>query len=392
MNTLTGLAVLLICVWISFLIRAVKHGMAIGNLGDEVTESLLDFPSLTIILSARDEAGTMKHALPKLLAVNYPNAEFILVNDRSTDRTGALIDAFAAKDPRVHVIHIEKLPAGWLGKVHALDQAVQHAEGKWLLFTDADIHFNEHALSKAIAFAEGRGLDHVTIIPESVQKKRPMLLSLFETAFGILGVQGCYAPNLADPSKSDFIGIGAFNLVRREAFDRTPGFSWLRMEVMDDIGIGLMLKKAGSRSAVCYGRGLLSLEWYTSVREMIKGLEKNSFALFARFNYIRLIAIVLMGVFVLLGPLVIALISWNLLLLGIVVLLYSVIPALSSIVTVRTRAWTKPGEMLLLPIGYLLLLYTIINSAFQVWKNKGIFWRDTFYPIEELRQMQRIKY
>lgn len=390
-SALTYISLVLTAAWIVHLLRAALYGSKIGSL-QQASEGLRladPAPRLSIVIAARDEAHTLRKSLPKLLALNYPSVEFILIDDRSTDSTGALFDDLASQDERVHVIHCTSLPAGWLGKVHALSLGERRAEGEWLLFTDADIHFEPQALEHAIAYAEAHALDILSVIPES-HATRSVIATAFESAFGTLFVQKAWPPNLPDATKPDAIGVGAFNLVRRASFDKTPGFEWLRMEILDDIGVGILLKQHGFRQDLLFGTGLVSFEWYVDTREMIKGLEKNLFAGFGRYSYLRM-TLVLLGFLVLsAGPIVSALLSGSVLAISVAILGQFALPALIAATSVKRFA-IKPTVMAALPIGMLLLVYAGARSTYSAWKVKGIRWRDTFYPLAELRKLSRVK-
>src|SRR6267154_1222819 len=133
-------------------------------------------PRVSIIVPARNEEDIMEQALRTLLALDYDNYEVIAVNDRSDDSTGEIIERVAgsqnphpfdklragslAKDarrvghPLLRVIHHRELPAGWMGKTHAMWTAAKLATGDWLLFTDADVLFKPDSLRRALAYAE----------------------------------------------------------------------------------------------------------------------------------------------------------------------------------------------------------------------------------------------
>ncbi len=143
------------------------------------------------------------------------------------------------------MVHVRELPEGWLGKVHALQRGVERAKGAWLLFTDADVHFAPGTLRRAVACAEERQLDHLAVAAQ-------VILRSFWTGVchgsAMRGIVALARPwEVMDPRSKKAIGTGAFNLVRRSVFDRTPGFGWLKLEVADDIGLGLMMKRAGAR-------------------------------------------------------------------------------------------------------------------------------------------------
>src|SRR5262249_1899466 len=126
------------------------------------------WPRLTVVIAACDEARTIGPALATLLVSDYPDLEIVVVNDRSTDDTGAIIDDVARRRPRVRAVHVRELPDGWLGKVHALHSGVAAATGEWLLFTDADVHFAPDTLRNAIAHVEAHGIDHLAAAPNVI--------------------------------------------------------------------------------------------------------------------------------------------------------------------------------------------------------------------------------
>src|SRR5437868_10474668 len=109
------------------------------------TPSLRDVPAapaiperVSIIVAARDEGPHIRAAIEALLAQDYPDYDVVAVDDRSVDDTAAILDALAARDARLRVVHVNELPAGWLGKNHAMHVGAEHASGTLLLFTDAD--------------------------------------------------------------------------------------------------------------------------------------------------------------------------------------------------------------------------------------------------------------
>ena len=231
------------------------------------------WPSLSIVVAARNEAATIEAALETLLRVDYPDLRIIVVDDRSEDATGEIIDRVARRDARVQSVHVTRLPDGWLGKVHALSAGVARAEGEWILLTDADVHLRPDALRRAMALAEDRGLDHLAVLPHL--QTSGLLVEVMVAAFLRVFPVAMRVWAVSDPKSRAFIGVGAFNLVRRAALEQTEGFEWLRLEVADDAGLGLMLKSPGFRSAAARGPGLVSVEWYPTVADMARGAEKG---------------------------------------------------------------------------------------------------------------------
>lgn len=96
---------------------------------------ILDGPFVSIIVAAKDEERSIATTIKSILKQDYRNYELIVVNDRSGDRTGEIIENVkreAEKDGTLipfTIIHITQLPQGWLGKNHALYQGYLHARG-----------------------------------------------------------------------------------------------------------------------------------------------------------------------------------------------------------------------------------------------------------------------
>ena len=120
----------------------------IESLTDVPPAADADCPSLSVVVPACNEAAAMEPALRSLLALDYPHLELIVVDDRSTDGTAAIVERLAAAHPQLRLLRVSELPSRWLGKNHALQVGSQAAGGDWLLFTDADVVFQPGALRR----------------------------------------------------------------------------------------------------------------------------------------------------------------------------------------------------------------------------------------------------
>jgi hypothetical protein len=349
------------------------------------------WPRLSVVIPALNEVDTLEAALGTLLAETYPDLEIVLVDDRSTDGTGALVDRLAARDPRITPVHVTALPEGWLGKVHALHVGTQHARGDWLLYTDADVHFGQGSLRHAVAVAEAQQLDHLAVLPRLLATD--YLLRAMLASFAMLFILMAKPHRVGQPGSRAFAGVGAFNLVRRSVFARTPGFEWLRMEVGDDMGLGYMLQQVGARGRFLDGAELLSITWYPDARSMVRGLEKNTYAILSRFSVLRfLVAVPLLVWFATGAPLLV--------LLG---LLGYAPPALTAVglaavlaqVVTHARSAQRHGFGLWPGLATYaagtLMLVALLASAWSCLSRGGITWRGTLYPTALLRAGQRLK-
>ena len=347
------------------------------------------WPRLSVIVPARDEAAELEPAITARLADDYPELELVIVDDRSTDGTGALAEAIAARDARVRVEHVSLLPAGWLGKVHALQRGVERASGEWLLFSDADVHFAPGTLRRAIAYLESEHADHLSVMPEL--RPRTFLVGVVQAAFLRLAVAGGRLAAVSDPHSSAAVGGGLFSLVRRSALEGTPGFEWLRLEVIDDLALGQMLKLHGAHARVVNAAGSVWLDFYPSVSEFVRGGEKNSFALLGGFSYVRLALVLgtLLGLE--LGaclPLALPGTPWFVRAGAALAL------ALTTLNGLLVNRWLDRSarEVWLWPFAIVVLAFGGVRSAWLALLRGGIVWRDTRYSIAALRAGRRVRF
>ncbi|MEL0277836.1 MAG: glycosyltransferase family 2 protein [Deltaproteobacteria bacterium] len=342
------------------------------------------YPRLSVIIAARNEAGTIENALKSVLAQNYPNLEIILVNDRSNDGTDKILQKLAEKDPRVLIHHVEELPPGWLGKVNAMQQGFGRSTGVWLLFTDADVHFQEESLERIIDVAERSSVDYLCVVPE-VQARQRLLKALYTVSLSgfFLATRIWEVKN-----QNSFVGVGACGLVRRSLLSQSPGLPWLKMEVVDDLALAQLAWQAGGKLDVYWGRECLGVEWYPSMGDLIRGLEKNLFA-GAQYQYWR----ALLGI---IGILFVAVAPWLSFFSGNWLLSLTAVGAFSGYWLAWISGDKAQGvgwlERLISPLLLFVIAWALARSTFITWRQGGIQWRETFYSIADLRRGQRLKF
>jgi glycosyltransferase involved in cell wall biosynthesis len=227
---------------------------------------------VSVIVAVRNEESAVREALGSLLAQEYPEIEVIVVNDRSTDATGQVLAELS--DPRLRVVTVQGLPAGWLCKPHALWLGAQHATGEWLLLTDADIVFAPDCVRLALEYAASAGLDHLTLGPTI--RARSFVLGAFVAYFTYLLVISLRLYRVNDPAAPEGIGLGAFNLVRRSTCDAVGTYAAVARRPDDDVRFGQLVRRKGFRQQLLDGSDLLEVEWYPSLAAAFAGLEKIS--------------------------------------------------------------------------------------------------------------------
>lgn len=373
------LAGLLLGVTVLLSLEGLLGGLRLGRLAAFPPVDRGAAPSVTIVIAARNEGPHIEAAIRTMLGQDYPDYDIIAVDDRSTDDTGAILDRLAVHEPRISVIHVDELPAGWLGKNHALHLGGMRARGTYILFTDADIHMVPDALERAVGRMESAGVDHLAIGPDIVM---PGILMQAFGAFFIASFLAFTRPWKArDPKSWFFVGIGAFNLVRRSAYEGIGGHERVRLRPDDDLKLGKVLKHAGYRQEAANGTGALSVAWYHSLREMIGGLEKN---MFAGVDYSVVLSLLGGMVQLILGAVpVVAVFLTS----GVVQILLAIQIAVSVVVlAIHARASNLPIRVaLLLPVVVVLFVFILWRTMIlNLWQG-GIRWRGTFYPLRELK-------
>ena len=337
------------------------------------------YPSISIIVTGRNEEQHINEAIRSMAKSDYPNLTIIAVNDRSNDRTGEILNQIAQDHKNVKPVHIDSLPNDWLGKTHALHRGLSMADSEWILFTDADIKFSNQVLQKAIFILKSTNADHMTAYPEILHGT--VLEKGFVSAFGLLFAIDRPSWRVENPKTKTHIGIGAFNLISKKALTDIKGFDNLKMSVDDDIRLGEMLKTYGYRTKTAFGVNHLSLKWQADLKAYIKGFEKNAFASMD-FN-LGLAAFALFGVFIMTMLPTLTLLFFPLF----DKIIAAAILALLAFILREAKRSTKIEEkyVFLLPLSGLLFAVSIANSVYATLKAGGIAWRDTFYPISQLK-------
>ena len=343
-------------------------------------------PRVTIVVPARNEEASIRQALSQLLALDYDNYEVIAIDDRSTDRTGEIMDDLAVgsdgrpRRSKLRIVHIKELPPRWMGKAHAMWSAAKESTADWILFTDADVMFRPDCLRRAIAYAEAERADHLVLFPRTIMKRpgEKMMLAFFQLMF----VFGHRPWKVADPKAKDHIGVGAFNLVRRPVYEAVGTYEGLRFEVVDDMKLGKVIKNAGFRQRNVLGGDLLELHWAHGARGVVRNLTKNFFAVMS-FQSWRAIGFCVAAAFLNIVPFAGVFLADG----------WARIPYASALACLFFLYFgmslfsdVRPWYVLLHPFGTLLFIYTMLRSMFFALRNKGVEWRGTMYPLDELRR------
>ena len=376
---------LLTLVWVTRTYDAVQQLPAVPDLTDLDWDTLPEgLPTLTVVVPARDEAEKIGATIEALMVTDYAAIKVLVVDDRSTDGTGAIVDAYVAeyawrRPGTFGAIHIEELPDGWLGKTFALMVATENSSSDYLLFTDADVLFSPSVLRRALVCARETQADHLVVLPTVEVRSRGEGIVL-----GFLQVMSLWATRpwmVQEPkARRDVAGIGAFNLVRREALNEIGGWIPQRLAVLEDITLGRRMRAAGMRQRMAFAPGMVLVHWAKGGHGLLTNMTKNLFSAFGFQPVFVVLMCVWVAIFFLL-PLA-GLVWWGTVVQALVILccigaLYRVMGAASKIDA--RYAW-------LYPLGAAAMIFAMLRSMVVVLAQRGVRWRGTLYPLRDLRQ------
>jgi glycosyltransferase involved in cell wall biosynthesis len=328
------------------------------------------------VVAARNEQARVEATVRRLLAQTDVEVELIVVNDRSTDRSGEILQQLAKEDSRLKLIEITALPDGWLGKCHACHMGAKSAVGEWILFTDADCWLAPDVLIRALRLAEREGVEHVTLT-SGIAAANPGLRACH--LMFLLSISNWFSGVNRDRPKSH-LGIGAFNLVRASAYRECGGYEALRLTVIDDVKLGLLLRRAGKRTRAFLGADDVEAYWGESIGGIVKIMEKNYFAAL-EFNVLLAFSICAF-LTTLLCIVALGIISGTP--AGIGAALSPLCLIAPTAILARRIGWS-PRAALGAPFVIPVFICALLNSTFTTLRQRGIRWRETFYSIETLR-------
>jgi len=362
------------------LIDIVRGVRQLRTLGDIDTHPLPTSPMVSVVVPACNEEDTIEPALRSLLALEYENIEILVVNDRSTDNTAGVLHVIQKEYPQLQILTISALPEGWLGKNNALHQGALAARGEYILFTDADILFARSTLARAIALMVSENLDHLSLVFKNIAQGALLAAMMVDAGGGLFFL---FKPwKVSDPKSKYFMGVGAFNLVRKAVYREIGGHTSIRMHPIDDILLGKIIKQKGFRQDCLTAYDFLTVHWYSSTRKMIHGLMKNIFALYDFRILYAMVAVAMIAILAIL-PL------WGALLgtgtLRSICLLVVCVRLLSTAygTGVTGMSWK------ILPFSFItpyINIYIIVKGVVKTIAGKGIEWRGTHYPLDKLKE------
>jgi chlorobactene glucosyltransferase len=267
--------VVVLLIYAFFIIGTLMWGVMLGlrfkgTLKDAPLPEVL--PLVSTVVPARNEERNISRCAQGLVRQNYPTIEMVFVDDDSIDATPDILASFAARDPRIKVVHTQGKPPGWNGKQWACHSGALAAAGDWLCFMDADTYAEPDLIQRTLAFAEANNIDLLTLQPWYEIRglwERIVLPS------GITPLLILFPPHkVNDPKDPMAIANGQFILIRRETYQAVGGHEAVRDRMMDDFSLAEIVKSAGHRLYMVDGSDVMRVRLYTNLREIRSGALK----------------------------------------------------------------------------------------------------------------------
>ena len=235
-------------------------------------------PLVSVVIPARNERRNIERCVRSVLSTTYPRLEVIVVDDHSTDDTGAIASEIARGDARLRVVQAPPLPDGWFGKQWACATGAREAQGELLLFTDADTRHGPDLLPRAVNVLRNENVDLVTLAGH--QEMHSFWERVIQPhVFVLLSIRYGGTEHVSRASRpADVIANGQFLFIRRPAYEELGGHAAVRDVVAEDLALAQRLVRAKRRMLLLFAREQLSTHMYASLAELVRGWRKNVYA------------------------------------------------------------------------------------------------------------------
>jgi len=369
------LSLLILALWLMALGRTILNLVLVPRL--RVTTGKLPAKLVTVIIPARDEERMIERTVRAFLAQSWPELEVVVVNDRSTDSTGAILTRLAAEDSRLVVIDNEEPPPGWLGKPWAMHQGSLRARGELLLFVDADVIYAPDTVAAAVAHFEERGVPMLALLPHFEMRGFWEHVAMPNLAFFAFTVIPLWLSNRTRiPLLA--MGGGTGNLIRRADYDAVGGHEALKDSVVDDVALSRLMRRNGRRTEIVRADHMISVRMYEGLGEIVRGFTKNGFAVAGR-SYLAMAFFLALGFVQHILPFVLALTGDVISIASVAVLL------LTRVLLFASLRYRLDNALLGHPLMIGVWLVIMLRSTWYTGIRRQLVWRGRTYDARDTK-------
>lgn len=342
-------------------------------------------PSVTVVLPAKDEAADLKDAASAILAQREVTLQLVIVDDRSTDGTGAVADRVAVEDARCRVIHNRELPDGWLGKSHACCRGAAEASSEWLLFTDADVRLDRDAAAAAIAQAEREGFDLFSLWPRD--DSTGFWPGLLVPLCGAMIVIWYGRAAARSSERGDAFANGQFLLIRRRVYEAVGGHEAVRACLIEDIPLARVVARSGGLVGSAPGPDLAGVRMYRTLAEVARGWRRIFVGVLTPVQMLGCIGSLLLGSVLplVLLPIALAMVVFGGASMWTTLWLCSAAVQLAVLMSVSIRffglAKCDRRRLWLYPLSVAGVLVILIGASWDAARGRMVEWRGTRYSV-----------
>lgn len=246
-------------------------------------------PFVSVLIAAKDEQANIETAVRSMLDQDYPAFEVIVINDRSSDRTGEILESIRAEHPdgRLKVIHVRHLQDGWFGKNNAMREGVCQAKGEWFCFGDADCRqTSRKTLSMAVRHAIENKIDFLSVLPRL--ETHSLWERIIQPVCGAIMVFWFHPEKVNRPDLPNAYANGAFMLMSRKCYETVGGHEAVRTHINEDMQLAKLAKARGQRLFVMQNDGLYTVRMYSRFGEIWRGWSRIFYGCFETFRRLRI--------------------------------------------------------------------------------------------------------
>jgi len=268
-------------IWLIFGFTAIQFFIAFFNMLyiDKLPSYSNEHSLVSILLPARNEEKNIRDFITSIENQDYKEYELIICNDNSTDNTLRIAHEAMQNNARIKIMEAGDIPEGWLGKNYACYKLAQHAQGKYLLFLDADVRISGNIIQKAVEFMNRKSITLLSIFPNQstvTNAEKATVPVMFQILLSLLPLVLVRISSRISLSAAN----GQFMLFESKIYNQLQPHEVVKNIKAEDIAISRLMKKKKLKMSCHAGEKLVTCRMYENYADAVSGFSKNISAMF----------------------------------------------------------------------------------------------------------------